>query len=478
MSDSLKKKTAVGVLWSGVERFSAQGIRFLVVIVLARLLTPKDFGLIAMMAIFLGLAQSLVDSGFSQALVRKQDRTETDNCTVFYFNIVVGLILYLILYITAPFVSSFYDEPQLTKIMRVVSTVVIINSFSVVQRALFTTSVNFKVQAYATIFSAVLSGIIGIIMAYQGFGVWTLVAQQIIAAFINTLALWFYSSWRPVLLYSWRSFRELFSFGSKMLLSGLLDTVYVNLYRIVIGKIYNATNLGYYNNAQHFAELPSSNITSILQRVTYPVLCSIQGEKKRLVKVYRQLLRLSAFIVFPLMCTLAAVASPLIDVLLGEKWHFVATLLVPLCFGMMWYPIHAINLNLLMVAGRSDLFLKLEVIKKILGVTILVSSIPFGLVMMCYATIASSLLCLFINTYYTKKLIGVGFFMQIYDIMPTLILSISMWCIVSVVDSFITSILGQLIFGLLLALAIFIVSVRVFDFKELSYLNNYIRHRK
>jgi len=478
MSDSLKKKTAVGVLWSGVERFSAQGIRFLVVIVLARLLTPKDFGLIAMMAIFLGLAQSLVDSGFSQALVRKQDRTETDNCTVFYFNIVVGLILYLILYITAPFVSSFYDEPQLTKIMRVVSTVVIINSFSVVQRALFTTSVNFKVQAYATIFSAVLSGIIGIIMAYQGFGVWTLVAQQIIAAFINTLALWFYSSWRPVLLYSWRSFRELFSFGSKMLLSGLLDTVYVNLYRIVIGKIYNATNLGYYNNAQHFAELPSSNITSILQRVTYPVLCSIQGEKKRLVKVYRQLLRLSAFIVFPLMCTLAAVASPLIDVLLGEKWHFVATLLVPLCFGMMWYPIHAINLNLLMVAGRSDLFLKLEVIKKILGVTILVSSIPFGLVMMCYATIASSLLCLFINTYYTKKLIGVGFFMQIYDIMPTLILSISMWCIVSVVGSFITSIYGQLIFGLLLALAIFIVSVRVFDFKELSYLNNYIRHRK
>ena len=478
MSDSLKKKTAVGVIWSGVERFSAQGIRFLVVIVLARLLTPKDFGLIAMMAIFLGLAQSLVDSGFSQALVRKQDRTETDNCTVFYFNIVVGLILYLILYITAPFVSSFYDEPQLTKIMRVVSTVVIINSFSVVQRALFTTSVNFKVQAYATIFSAVLSGIIGIIMAYQGFGVWTLVAQQIIAAFINTLALWFYSSWRPVLLYSWRSFRELFSFGSKMLLSGLLDTVYVNLYRIVIGKIYNATNLGYYNNAQHFAELPSSNITSILQRVTYPVLCSIQGEKKRLVKVYRKLLRLSAFIVFPLMCTLAAVTSPLIDVLLGEKWHFVATLLVPLCFGMMWYPIHAINLNLLMVAGRSDLFLKLEVIKKILGVTILVSSIPFGLVMMCYATIASSLLCLFINTYYTKKLIGVGFFMQIYDIMPTLILSISMWCVVSVVDSFITSIYGQLIFGLLLALAIFIVSVRVFDFKELSYLNNYIRHRK
>lgn len=478
MPESLKKKTAIGVLWSGVERFSAQGIRFLVIIILARLLTPKDFGLIAMLTIFLGVAQSLVDSGFSQALVRKKDRTDVDNCTVFYFNIVISIVLYLILFVAAPSVSDFYNEPQLCSVMRVVCLIVVINSFAVVQRAIFTTFVNFKVQAYATILSAILSGIIGILCAYQGFGVWALVIQQIVAAVVNTLSLWAYASWHPTLLYSWKSFKELFSFGSKMMLSGLLDTVYVNLYRITIGKIYNASSLGFYNNAQHLSEFPSSNITIILQRVTYPVLCSIQDEQERLAHTYRQLLRLSAFIVFPLMCTLAAIAIPFVNVVLGEKWNFVATLLVPLCFGMMWYPVHAINLNLLMVAGRSDLFLKLEIIKKILGVIILISSIPFGLVMMCYATIVSSLLCLFINTYYTGRIIGVGFLFQMRDILPTFLLSMSIWAIITTTIHLLDNMYWQLVTGVILAALIFILSVHLFRFQELSYIKKYIRHHE
>lgn len=476
MADSLKKKTAVGVLWSGIERFSAQGIRFLVIIVLARLLYPKDFGLIGMITIFLGVSQSLVDSGFSQALIRKRDRTDTDNCTVFYFNIVVSIIIYVVLYVAAPYVSIFYNEPQLCSVMRIVCLVIVVNSFAVVQRAIYTTNINFKVQAYATIFSVALSGIIGIWTAYKGMGVWALVYQQITAAVLNTLTLWIYAKWHPSLLYSWKSFKEMFSFGSKMMASGLLDTIYVNLYRITIGKIFDASTLGYYNNAQHFSEFPSSNLTIILQRVTYPVLCSIQDENERLAETYRRLLRMSVFIVFPLMCTLAAVASPFIDVVLGEKWHFVANLLVPLCFGMMWYPVHAINLNLLMVAGRSDLFLKLEIVKKCLGGVILISSIPFGVTAMCYATIASSLLCLFINTYYTGRIIGVGFTKQMRDIMPTFFLSLSIWMIVNIVVRLFENTYMQLVVGIFFAIAIFSISIKIFHFQELSYIQKYIHY--
>ena len=249
--------------------------------------------------------------------------------------------------------------------MRVLCLIIIINSFAVVQRALYTAYINFKTQAKASFIAAIISGVVGVWLAYNGYGVWTLVWQQLLNAGVNTLLLWVYSNWYPRWQYSWKSFRQLFSFGSKLLVSGLIDTLFTNIYLLVIGKIFSASSLGFYTQADRFTKLPSSNLTGIFQRVTYSVLCTLQHNDDMLRENYRKLLRLSAFIIFPLMCLLAGTAYPLVELLLGEKWHFAATLIIPLSFTMMWWPIHAINLNLLQVKGRSDLFLKLEIIEKI-----------------------------------------------------------------------------------------------------------------
>lgn len=469
---SLKDKTVKGVVWSSVGRFSVQGVQFVVMLLIARLLDPKDFGLVGMLAIFLAVAQSLIDSGFSQALIRKQDRTEIDNSTVFYFNIVVSAILYLILYAIAPWVSDFYNEPQLCRLMRMLCLIVIINSFAVVQRAIYTASINFKTQAKASFIAALASGLVGVLMAYNGYGVWALVWQQLLNAGVNTLLLWIYSNWYPRWVYSWKSFRELFAFGSKLLASGLLDTLYTNIYLLVIGKIFSAANLGYYTQADRFTKFPSSNITGILQRVTYPVLCSIQDDDERLREDYRKLLRLSAFIIFPMMCLLAGVSCPLVELLLGEKWRFAATLIIPLSFNMMWWPIHAINLNLLQVKGRSDLFLRLEIVKKIIGVTVLVLSIPFGLLFMCYAGIVTSIICLVVNTYYTGKLIQVGFFMQMKDLSLTLMVSVAIFVTAYFLTFISDNVFLQLLLAVFLSAVLFYTTVYVLKFKELDYVKS------
>lgn len=475
---NLKDKTIKGLIWSSAERFSVQGVQFLVMLVIARILDPKDFGLVGMLAIFLAVAQSLIDSGFSQALIRKQDRSEIDNNTVFYFNIFASVVLYLLLFAIAPWVAAFYKEPLLVDLMRVLCLVIIINSFAVVQRAVYTSTIDFKTQAKASFFAAVVSGIIGVYLAITGNGVWTLVWQQLIGASINTLLLWIYSSWYPRLQYSWQSFKELFAFGSKLLASGLLDTIYINMYILVIGKVFSAACLGYYSQADRFTKLPSSNLTGILQRVTYPILCSIQEDDERLRKDYRQLLRLSAFVVFPLMCLLAGVAYPLVELLIGEKWRYAATLLIPLSFSMMWYPIHAINLNLLQVKGRSDLFLRLEIVKKSIGVLVLVLSIPLGLLFMCYAGIISSIICLIINTYYTGKLIQVGFLMQMKDLSSILTSSILTFVIVYCVTRCFYSILFQLFFGGVFGILIYAGIAVLFKFRELDYIKSIIDRRK
>ena len=471
MAESLKQKTVRGVLWSTLERFSVQGIQFVVMIIMARMLTPNDYGLIGMLAVFIAVSQSLVDSGFSQALIRKQDRTEIDNSTVFYFNLVVGLFLYGVLFVTAPLIARFYNEPQLVDITRVIGLSVIFNSLVVVQRALLTIQIDFKTQAKAALTAAITSGSIGIWMAYSGYGVWSIVAQQLINLGVNVLLLWILSHWRPRWTYSRKSFQELFGFGSKMLVSGLIDTLYRNIYLIVIGKVFSASDLGYYTRAHQFTDFPSSNLSGIIQRVTYPILCSIQNENDRLANVYRRFLRISAFVIFPLMMGLAAVAKPLVLTLLKEEWLFTATLISIICISMMWYPIHAINLNLLQVKGRSDLFLKLEIYKKIVGIIILCITIPMGLIAMCIGSFITSMISLIINTYYTGKLIGVGYFQQMRDLMPTFILSVSMCVIVYIaINSLSTHPLLQLITGIIIGILYYILLAHLFKFTEFKEL--------
>lgn len=447
-------------------------------IIMARILTPEDYGLVGMLAIFIAVSQSLIDSGFSQALIRKQDRSEIDNSTVFYFNIGVGIILYLILFICAPLIASFYNEPQLIPITRVIGLSLVFNSLAVVQRALLTVRLDFKTQAKATFVGAVLSGAIGITMAYTGFGVWAIVWQQISNLVTVTILLWVLSHWKPVWAYSWKSFKELFGFGSKLLASGLLDTIFRNLYLIVIGKFFRASDLGYYTRAHQFTDFASSNITGIFQRVTYPVLCTIQDDDVRLRDVYRRLLKTSAFIIFPLMMGLAAVAKPMVISFLTEKWLFSAVLIQILCFSQMWYPVHAINLNLLQVKGRSDLFLKLEIIKKIITVIILCITLPLGLIPMCVGMIFNSISALIINTHYTGKLISLGFFRQMKDLLPTLLLSLATGAIVYATVTYIPmeSWLALSI-GVIEGILLYAGVAKLLNFPEFSELISII-HRK
>ncbi len=467
MAESLKHKTFRGTIWSVVERFSVQGVSFLVMIIMARILTPDDYGLVGMLTVFIAVSQSLVDSGFSQALIRKQDRSELDNSTVFFFNIGVGIIIYLILFFSAPLIASFYKESILTPLTRLISLSVLINSFVVVQRALFIIKIDFKTQAKASLSASVISGVVGVLMAYTGFGVWAIVWYQLTNLAVNVGLLWLFSKWRPKWLYSWRSFRELFGFGSKLALSGIISTIYDNVYLIVIGKVFSASDLGYYTRAHQFANFPSSNVTSIIQRVTFPLLCTIQNDDDRLRDVYRRFLRLSAFVIFPLMIGLAAVAHPLIILVLTKKWAFSVILLQIICLNMMWYPVHAINLNLLQVKGRSDLFLKLEIWKKLMGVGILCVTVPMGLVAICWGALISSIIALVINTHYTGKLIQVGFFTQMQDLIPILIYSFLTGALVWGIVNILSNLWLQLILGIAVGILFFITITRITGSRDL-----------
>lgn len=478
---SLKDKTVRGVVWSAVERLSVQVLFFLITVIMARLLTPEDYGLIGLLAIFIEVSQALVDSGFAQALIRKQNRTEKDNCTMFYFNIVVSCFLYAILWLIAPAVARFYDSPLLCPVMRVVCLGIIFNSFGLVQRALLTIKVDFKTQTKSALIAAVISGAVGIWMAYNGYGVWSIAVQQISNYGINTGLLWVFAKWRPKWIFSWSSFREMFSFGSRLVAASILNTIYNNIYQIVIGKVFSPEKLGHYTRAKQFADFPSANLSSIIQRVTFPILCEVQNDDERLKVAYLKILRMIVFIIFPLMCGLAGVAKPLINLLLGEKWMFCATLLSIICFSFMWTPVASLNLNLLQVKGRSDLFLKLEIIKKIWGVFILVVTVPFGLLVMCYSMLLSVVVGLFINTYYIGKFLDIGFVRHIKEVFPILIICLLMAAGLWGLQYIITNNILYLIVSISLGILYYWTATKVFRIKEASELiaivKQYIRKK-
>lgn len=474
---TLKQATTKGLFWSSVERFSNQGVQFVFSIILARLLSPSDYGIIAMVTIFFAVAQSFVDSGFSNALVRKTDRVEEDLSTCFYFNIGVGIIAYIVLFLIAPLVANFYSQPILSPIIRITGLEVMLNSLCVVQQALFTIKIDFKSQAKITLSATVISGIVGILLAYQGYGIWALVWQGVASSIVRMGLLWLMSKWRPRTGFSKSSFNYLFGYGSKLLASGLLDTIYNNIYPIVIGKFYNPAQLGNYSRALGWAQLPSANITSILQRVTFPVLSAIQDDTLRLQNSYRRLLKLSAFIVFPLMMGLAAIASPLIRVILTAKWDGCVLYLQILCFALMLYPIHAINLNLLQVKGRSDLFLRLEIIKKIIGVVILIITIPLGITAMCLGMVFSSIICLIVNTYYTSRFIDVGLLTQLKDLRIILINSLVMGGGIYILTSFIDVEGLKLVMGIVIGFLLYFIGSFYFSKAELQEVISLIKKK-
>ena len=476
--NNLKQEAAKGFLWSAVERFSVQGLQFFIGLVLARLLLPSDYGLVGMLAIFLAISQTFVDSGFSSALIQKKDRTEIDYSTAFFFNIGVGLFFYLILFFTAPLIAKFYNTPELTSLTKVIGLNVFITSLAVVQRAKLTIKLDFKTQAKASLTSVFIGGCVGIAMAYKGYGVWALVVQSLLRNGLNTIFLWFLSKWMPKAVFSKDSFKELFSFGSKLLGAGLLDTIYRNIYLIIIGKIFSARELGFYTRAQQFQKMPSQNITGIISRVAFPVLSSIQDDDEKLIKAYSSFIRLSAFVVFPLMIGLAVVAEPLIRLILTEKWMPTVPLLQLLCIAGMLYPVHAINLNILNVKGRSDLFLKLEIIKKIFITIAILITFSFGVKAMVIGQIFTSFIAFFINTHYSSKMINYGAWKQIKDMMPiifiTLIMALGVWGVMLLGFSDVL----KLLIGIVVGIIIYLVSAKIGNFNELNEIVNLIKNKK
>ena len=421
---SVKQETLSGVKWTAIEKFSVQGIQFLLGLIMARLLSPSDYGTVGMLAIFFAVSQTFIDSGFGNALVRKIDRTETDFSTVFYFNIVVSVACYILLFTIAPWVGSFFNMSILCPILRVQSINLILNSMMGIQVAKLTIDINFKALAKRSLWSSIVSGVFGIILAYNGFGVWALVYQSILSTFINLVFIWIYCKWKPRREFSWQSFRELFSYGSNLLLSGLLNTIYVNLTPIIIGKYFSPRDLGFYSRGTHLARYPGDNINGVLQRVTFPVFAKLQNDDEHLIHAYRKYISITSMCIFYGCVLMASIGKPLVLLLLSSKWAEAIIYLQIFSFSIMFDHINSINLNLLQVKGRSDLFLRLEIIKKTISTIILFASIPFGVIGICISKVIYTQIAVFINTYYTGKLFHLGYIDQFRDFGGYLILSI------------------------------------------------------
>lgn len=474
---SLRQRTFNGMVWSAIDRFASTGISFVFNIIIARLLMPEDYGIVAMIGIFLAICQCFIDSGFSSALIRKNDRTDSDLNTVFYFNTAIAIFTYALLFVIAPYIANFYKQPLLIKVTRLVGLNLIINALSGVHNTLLSINLNFRSKAVISLTSVLFSGIIGLLMAYNGFGVMALIFQGLASSSIRSTLFCILVKWRPKLEFSIASFREMFSFGSKLLASSLIDTIYNNIYTLVIGKVFSPAKLGNYSRADGVAAFPSSGITSVLQSVSFPVLSSIQDDEAKLIASYKKFLRLSAFIIFPLMVGMAAIAEPFIKFFLTEKWSGAILMTQILCIALMWYPIHAINLNILYVKGRSDYFLKLEIIKKILGIITLCFTIPLGLIPMCIGRIFMAIICLPINSHYTKKLINYGFYEQTKDMLHILFLSALMGLIVYTTIQLIPFNWLKLIIGISVGTAIYTIGASLLKFPEWTDLINILKEK-
>lgn len=420
---SLKDKTIKGTAWSAIDNVTQMGVSFVVSIVLARLLSPDDYGLIGIINIFTVVCTAIINGGFSSALIRKKDVSDDDYNTSFIVNFGLSLLLYALVFFASPLIADFFGREELVWLTRVSSLTMIIGALAIVQQTRLTKRIDFKTQTKITLTASVISGVIGITMAFLDFGVWALVAQMLSAQVLRTVLLWVYNHWIPSLRFNKNSFHELFGFGWKMMVSGIIDNVWQQLYQVVVGKYYSPATLGQYTRAKQFSQMFSSNLTGVIQRVTYPVLSDIQDEKERMVEAYRKIIKITMFFTLSLMFALGAISEPLLNCLIGEKWHEAATYLPLICIIGSFYPLHAINLNMLYVQGRSDVFLGLEIIKKIISIGPLLIGALVGIFPMLFTSILTSIICYFLNSYFPGKIIGYTSWMQIRDIAPSFVIS-------------------------------------------------------
>lgn len=470
-----KNKVISSLIWKFLERGGVQGVQFVLSIILARLVTPEDYGVIAILLVFIQIATVFIQSGFNTALIQKKESDDLDFSSTFYLSLFVAGILYVILFFASPFVAKFYKSETLTQLLRVISLTLFFGAVNSVQNAYVSKTMQFRRFFFSSMGAVIGSGIVGIVMAYKGGGVWALVAQQLVRDFLICIILWFTVKWRPKFIFSFARVKSLFSFGWKLLVSGLLDTVFRNIYNLIVGRIYDKETLGYFNRGHQFPQIIATNLDGSIQSVMLPTLSSHNDDVAEVKRITRRSISMSAFVLMPCMFGLAAVAEPLVKVLLTDKWLPCVPFLQLACISYAIYPIHTANLTGINALGRSDVFLKLEIIKKIITILNIVITIPLGIYAMAIGQVISAFIASFINAWPNKKLMNYTYFEQLRDLMPSFLCSIVMaagvWCLHFIPLSSIILLLLQIIVGA----GVYILLCKIFKIETFSYFINTIR---
>jgi len=456
------------MVWNGIDKLAIQGITVIIGIILARILMPADYGLIGMLAIFIAFSDLFVSGGLSQALIQKTDRTDVDYSTIFHFNLIVGVICYLILFFSAPLIAEYFNLPQLTMLTRVLTLIILIKSLTIVQQTRLMIKLDFKTQAIISLFSVVVGGAIGLILAHSGFGVWSLVAQMLASSLVRAASLFYFNKWMPMLTFSGASFKSLFRFSSKLLAAGLVATVVNNLYSILIGKIFTPKDLGFYTKAKEYPELLSATLSTVLQGVSFPILASLQEDRDRMVSVYSRMMGMVVFFVIPALTLFALLCEPFVRFFLTEKWLPVVPLMQWLCFARMITPISSLNMNILNAIGRSDLFFLVDISKLPLTVAALVITIPMGLTAVVIGHFATSFICYFINAYYPGKFFGFGPIRQVKEMWRIICATILMSSVVFITNTLLSSDLFKLLIGVPLGISVYILTAFLLEIKEVE----------
>jgi len=471
-------KVSKGLIWSFVERFSTQGIGFVISIIIARLVAPEIYGLIALIQVFISFAQVFIDSGFGNALIQRQNRKEIDYHTVFIFNMIISSVLYLIFFFSAPLISAFYEEPRLTLITRFVALNLIISALCIVQRTVLTINLDFKTQSKASIIAMIVSGVVGIILAYKGFEVWALVVQQLIMQLLQAVILMSLSFWRPRLQFSINSFSEMFRFGSKLLVNNLVTSLYINFANLFIGKYYSPASLAFYNRGFHLSMLFSTNIESVMQRIIYPLTCEAQSDREKLVCVYYKYLHLSNYIILPLLVLMAVLSEPLISVLLTDEWLPTAEYLTLFSINFLVYAWIDQSGSLVNAVGRSDLILKGTFIKRPMAFGLLFVSVFISVRAVCIATIVSTYFELLVNLYYAKKVTKITYFEQLKSQIDVICVNVLMGISVYLVTLIHCSMFIKLVIGVVVGVVLYLLLTYIFKLQEWGVITQFFDRLK
>ena len=417
-SDSLKKKTIGGFVWRFAERCGAQGVQFVVSLVLARILTPNDYGTVALIMVFINVLGVFINSGMGAALIQKKNADDLDYSSLFYFNMFMCVTLYAIMFFCAPLIAKFYDKPELVALTRVISLTFIVSGVKGIQNAYVSKHLMFKRFFFSTLGGTIVSAVVGILLAYKGYGAWAIVVQSLSNNAIDTLILWITVKWRPKFMFSFKRLKGLFSYGWKLLLSGLLDTGYNQLRSLIIGKVYSSTDLAYYDKANNFPSMIITNVNSSIDSVLLPSMSSVQDSKESVKGMTRRAMKTSTYVMAPLLMGLAACGQSVISILITDKWLPSYPFMVIFCITYMFYPVHTANLNAIKAMGRSDIFLKLEIIKKIVGIIAILVTFKISVMAMAYSLLVTSVLAQIINSWPNKKLMNYSYLEQLKDILP------------------------------------------------------------